>query len=63
MRKTDRIADARRSFDREAMKLAAILDGGERDPVWVEAQAFENAGLALGRLLNQRAAARTKGTR
>ncbi len=61
----EEIQAARDAFDALAKKLAAILDADERSPTWHEAQAFENAGLALGRLLNQRAAARThtKGTR
>lgn len=37
-----------------AMKLAAILDEGERDPTWHESQELENSALELGRFLNAR---------
>jgi hypothetical protein len=61
---------ARDAFDRAAMQIAAVLDhsiSGDddaRDPTKGEQEDFEEAGLKLGRLLNQRAAraTRTKGT-
>lgn len=51
---TQQVAAARTRLDDACTTVAAILDGGERDPVWVESQELENAALALGRLLNNR---------
>lgn len=41
----------RREHEDAAMRCAAILDSGKRDPTWHESQALENASLALGRAL------------
>lgn len=60
------IQAARDAFDRATKQLAAVLDysvsGNEdaRDPTSDEQEDFETAGLALGRLLNKRAAAEAK---
>jgi hypothetical protein len=37
------------------MKVAAVLDGNERDPSWHDTQELEEASLGLGRLLNAKA--------
>lgn len=47
-------AELRRRLDTACMTVAAILDGGDRDPTWCESQELENAALELGRLLNKR---------
>lgn len=41
----------RREHEDAAMRCAAVLDSGDRDPTWQESQAVENTSLALGRAL------------
>lgn len=43
---------ARDRLDKACKLFAAIVDAGDRDPLWVETQEFEAAALELGRLLN-----------
>ncbi len=45
---------ARAKLDEACKVIARIYDAGQRDPLWSETEAFENAGLELGRLLNKR---------
>lgn len=53
MTKAEKIAAARVRLDVASCRVAAILDAGDRDPVWAESQELENAALELGRLLNK----------
>ncbi len=53
MKRSEMIETARIRLDVAACRVAAILDAGERDPVWIESQELENAALELGRLLNK----------
>lgn len=43
---------ARDRLDKSCRRFAAVVDAGERDPLWGETQEFEAAALELGRLLN-----------
>ena len=44
---------ARKRLDEACQKVAAVLDGGDRDPTWHESQELEAAAIELGRLLNK----------
>lgn len=47
------IDKARARLDLACRRVAAVLDAGERDPIWSESQELEESALALGRLLNK----------
>jgi hypothetical protein len=44
---------ARARLDAACIKVAAILDAGERDPTWHETQELEAAAIELGRLCDE----------
>lgn len=45
------ILRARKRLDDACIRVATVLDAGERDPTWKESQELEEAAIALGRLL------------
>lgn len=43
----------RKRLDAACLKLASVLDDGERDPTWSESQELEAAAIELGRALRK----------